>query len=175
MGTQLHVLIVEDSEDDARLLCSELASAGNDLTYKQVDCVSGMRTALQESDWDVVISDHAMPSFDSLEALDLLQQSGKDIPFIIYSGNIGEQVAVSAMRSGAHDYVDKGNPARLLPSIERELKNAAIRHAKKQDEDHIYRLAYYDELTGLPKRNLFCVNSDRNPRVSEDWRAAPPK
>ncbi|MBI2290741.1 MAG: GGDEF domain-containing response regulator [Betaproteobacteria bacterium] len=148
--------MVEDSEDDARLLCSELASAGNDLTYKQVDCVSGMRAALQESDWDVVISDHAMPSFSSLEALDLLKQSGKDIPFIIYSGNIGEQVAVSAMRNGAHDYVYKGNGARLIPSIERELKNAAIRRAQKQAETHIYRLAYHDELTGLPKRNLFC-------------------
>lgn len=152
----MRVLIVEDSEDDARLLCSELASAGNDLTYKQVDCVSGMRAALQESDWDVIISDHAMPSFSSLEALDLLKQSGKDIPFIIYSGNIGEQVAVSAMRSGAHDYVYKGNGARLIPSIERELKNAAIRRAQKQAENHIYRLAYHDELTGLPKRNLFC-------------------
>jgi len=152
----MRVLIVEDSEDDARLLCSELASAGNDLTYKQVDCVSGMRAALQESDWDVVISDHAMPSFSSLEALDLLKQSGKDIPFIIYSGNIGEQVAVSAMRNGAHDYVYKGNGARLIPSIERELKNAAIRRAQKQAENHIYRLAYHDELTGLPKRNLFC-------------------
>ena len=152
----MKVLMVEDSEDDAHLLYSELASAGQDLTYKQVDCVSGMRAALQESDWDVVISDHAMPLFSSLEALDLLKQSGKDIPFIIYSGNIGEQVAVSAMRSGAHDYVYKGNAARLIPSIERELKNAAIRHAKKQAENHIYRLAYYDELTGLPKRNLFC-------------------
>lgn len=152
----MRVLIVEDSEDDARLLCSELASAGNELTYKQVDCVSAMRAALQESDWDVVISDHAMPSFSSLEALDLLKQSGKDIPFIIYSGNIGEQVAVSAMRSGAHDYVYKGNGARLIPSIERELKNAAIRRAQKQAENHIYRLAYHDELTGLPKRNLFC-------------------
>ena len=152
----MKVLIVEDSEDDAHLLCAELASAGNDLTYKQVDCVSKMRAALQESDWDVVISDHAMPSFSSLEALDLLKQSGKDIPFIIYSGNIGEQVAVSAMRNGAHDYVYKGNFARLMPSIERELKNAAIRRAKKQAENHLYRLAYYDELTGLPKRNLFC-------------------
>ena len=152
----MRALIVEDSEDDARLLCSELASAGNDLTYRRVDSGSEMRAALQESDWDVVISDHAMPSFSSLDALELLKQSGKDIPFIIYSGSIGEQVAVSAMRDGAHDYIYKGNGARLLPSIERELKNAGIRRAKRQAENRIYRLAYYDELTGLPKRNLFC-------------------
>ncbi len=155
-GCDMRVLIVEDSEDDAHLLCSELASAGNDLIFDRVDSVSAMRTALQESDWDVVISDHAMPSFSSLEALDLLKQSGKDIPFIIYSGKIGEQVAVSAMRNGAHDYVYKGDCARLVPSIERELKSAAVRRAQKQAESHIYRLAYHDDLTGLPKRNLFC-------------------
>ncbi len=152
----MKVLIVEDSEDDADLLCSELAGAGKDLTCKRVDCVSQMQAALQESDWDIVISDHAMPSFSALEALDLLKESGKDIPFIIYSGDISEHVAVSAMRRGAHDYVYKGNFPRLVPSIERELKNAAIRRDKKQAESHIYRLAYYDELTGLPKRNLFC-------------------
>lgn len=152
----MKVLMVEDSEDDAHLLCSELASAGNDLTYQRVDCDSEMRAALRESDWDLVISDHAMPSFSSMEALSLLKESGKDIPFIIYSGNINEHTAVSAMRLGAHDYVYKGNFARLIPSIERELKNAAIRRAKQQAENHIYRLAYYDEMTGLPKRNLFC-------------------
>jgi diguanylate cyclase (GGDEF)-like protein len=148
--------MVEDSEDDAHLLYSELADAGNDLTYERVDCGAGMRAALQESDWDVIISDHSMPSFSSQEAFGLLKESGKDIPFIIYSGNISEHTAVSAMRSGVHDYVYKGNFARLIPSIERELKNVAIRRAKQQAESHIYRLAYYDELTGLPKRNLFC-------------------
>lgn len=152
----MRVLNVEDSEDDAHLLYSELASAGIDLSYRRVDSFEGMHTALRESDWDVVISDHSMPSFSSLEALELLKQSGKDIPFIIYSGDIGEELAVSAMHSGAHDYVYKGNVARLIPSIERELKNAADRRAKKQAEAHVYQLAYYDELTGLPKRNLFC-------------------
>lgn len=152
----MKVLIVEDSADDADLLCSELAGAGKDLTCKRVDCLSEMQAALRESDWDIVISDHAMPSFSALEALDLLKESGKDIPFIIYSGDISEHVAVSAMRRGAHDYVYKGNFSRLVPSIERELKNVAIRRDKKQAESHIYQLAYYDELTGLPKRNLFC-------------------
>jgi len=152
----MRVLIVEDSEDDAHLLYSELASTGNDLTYQRVDCVSGMQAALEESDWDIVIADHVLPSFSSLDALDLLKESGKDIPFIIYSGNISEQVAVSAMRNGVHDCVYKGNFARLMPSIERELKNAAVRRARKQAEDHIYRLAYYDELTALPNRNWFC-------------------
>src|SRR5258706_10814644 len=148
--------MVEDSEDDAHLLYSELAGRGCDLNYKRVATASAMRAALQESDWDIVISDHSMPFFSSLEALELLEESGKDIPFIICSGDISEQVAVSAMRKGVHDCIGKDNVARLLPSIERELKNAAIRRAQKQAESHIYRLAYYDELTGLPKRNLFC-------------------
>ena len=152
----MKVLMVEDSEDDAHLLCSELATAENDLVYKRVERAAEMRAALRETDWDVIISDHAMPSFNALEALDLLKESGKDIPFIIYSGNINEHTAVSAMRNGAHDCVYKGNFARLMPSIERELKNAAIRRARQQAENHIYRLAYYDEITGLPKRNLFC-------------------
>jgi diguanylate cyclase (GGDEF)-like protein len=152
----MRVLNVEDSEDDAHLLYSELASAGIDLFYRRVDSFEAMHTALRESDWDVVISDHSMPSFSSVEALELLKQSGKDIPFIIYSGDIGEEMAVSAMHNGAHDYVYKGNLTRLIPSIERELKNAADRRAKKQAEAHVYQLAYYDELTGLPKRNLFC-------------------
>ena len=152
----MRVLIIEDSEEDAYLLCSELASAGNELNYERVDSASAMRSALQRSDWDIVISDHAMPSFSSVEALNLLKESGKDIPFIIYSGHISEHMAASAMRCGVQDYIFKGNIARLLPSVERELKNAAIRRGKKQAENHIYRLAYYDELTGLPNRNLFC-------------------
>jgi diguanylate cyclase len=168
----MNVLNVEDSEDDAHLLRSELASAGNNLNYRRVDSFSGMQTALQEADWDVIISDHSMPSFSSLEALELLKQSGKDIPFIIYSGNIGEEVAVSAMRSGAHDYVYKGNFARLIPSIERELKNVAVRRAKQQAENRIYRLAYYDELTELPKRNLVCEKVEAALLDRADRRAA---
>jgi len=155
----MKVLMVEDSEDDACLLCAELTNAGNDLTYKRVDCDLEMQAALEESDWDIIIADHSMPSFNSIDALDVLKKSGKDIPFIIYSNVISEQMVVSAMSHGAHDYIYKGNFSRLLPSIERELKNADIRRAKQQADNHIYQLAYFDELTGLPKRNLFCEKS----------------
>lgn len=155
----MKVLMVEDSEDDACLLCAELTNSGNDLIYKRVDCDQEMQVALDESDWDIIIADHSMPSFSSIDALDVLKKSGKDIPFIIYSNVISEQMIVSAMSHGAHDYIFKGNFSRLLPSIIRELKNANIRRAKQQADSHIYQLAYFDELTGLPKRNLFCEKS----------------
>ena len=151
--------MVEDSEDDACLLCAELTNAGNELIHQRVDSDRDMRVALEESDWDIIIADHSMPSFSSIDALDVLKRSGKDIPFIIYSNVISEQMVVSAMSHGAHDYIFKGNFTRLLPSILRELKNADIRRAKQQADGHIYQLAYFDELTGLPKRNLFCEKS----------------
>ena len=155
----MKVLMVEDSEDDACLLCAALTNAGNELIHQRVDSDRDMRVALEESDWDIIIADHSMPSFSSIDALDVLKRSGKDIPFIIYSNVISEQMVVSAMSHGAHDYIFKGNFTRLLPSILRELKNAGIRRAKQQADSHIYQLAYFDELTGLPKRNLFCEKS----------------
>jgi len=155
----MKVLMVEDSEDDACLLCAELTNAGKELIYQRVDCDHDMEVALEESDWDIIIADHSMPSFSSIDALDVLKRSGKDIPFIIYSNVISEQMVVSAMSHGAHDYIFKGNFTRLLPSILRELNNASIRRAKQQADSHIYQLAYFDELTGLPKRNLFCEKS----------------
>ncbi len=152
----IRLLIVEDSEDDARLLHSELARTNSAITYARVDCAEDMRAALLDSEWDIVISDHSMPRFSSLEALDLLKECGKDIPFIIYSGEVSEHVEVAAMCSGAQDSIVKGNIARLLPAMEREIHGAAVRRAKEQADAHVHKLAFYDDLTGLPNRNLFC-------------------
>jgi diguanylate cyclase (GGDEF)-like protein len=156
LPTRLRLLMVEDSEDDARLLYSELTQAASDLTYTRVDTAEEMRAALNDSDWDIVISDHSLPRFSSLEALEVLKECGKDIPFIIYSGEVSEHVAVAAMYSGAQDSIHKGNFARLLPAIERELHGAAMRRAKEQADSEVHKLAFYDNLTGLPNRNLFC-------------------
>ena len=152
----LKMLVVEDSEDDAFLLYSELSHAGKDISYRRVESEAAMRTALSESDWDMVISDHAMPEFSSLDALHVLQGSGLDIPFIVYSGTIPELMAISALQAGVQDCVQKGNLPRLVLTIERELENAVTRRAKDQAESHVHRLAYYDDLTGLPNRNYFC-------------------
>lgn len=153
---QIRLLMVEDSEDDARLLYSELTQTANDITYRRVETADGMRAALNDSDWDIVISDHSLPRFSSLEALQVLKECGKDIPFIIYSGEVSEHVAVAAMHSGAQDSIHKGNFARLLPAIERELQGAAMRRAKEEADVEVRNLAFYDSLTGLPNRNLFC-------------------
>lgn len=152
----IRLLIVEDSEDDAQLLYSELSRTNNDISYTRVDCAEDMRAALRDSEWDIVISDHSMPRFSSLEALDLLKECGKDVPFIIYSGEVSKHVEVAAMCSGAQDSIVKGNFARLLPAMEREIHGAAVRRAKEQADAHAHRLAFYDSLTGLPNRNLFC-------------------
>jgi diguanylate cyclase (GGDEF)-like protein len=157
----LRLLLVEDSEDDACLLYSELTQTTGNITYTRVDTAEQMRAALNESDWDIVISDHSLPCFNSLEALQVLKECGKDIPFIIYSGDVSEHVAVAAMYSGAQDSIHKGNFKRLLPAIERELHGAAVRRAKEQADAEVRKLAFYDSLTGLPNRNLFCNHVGR--------------
>ncbi len=164
----MRVLIVEDCPEDAELLCAELAQCGEEIVWKRVDCEDDMRTALRDEPWDIVISDHAMPCFSSSEALETLKNSGKDIPFIIYSGDISEQTAVSAMRAGVHDFVRKGQAARLVPLVQRELRNAEIRNAKTAAETRLYRLAHYDSLTGLPNRELFCEEAARTMAESTD-------
>ncbi|HMX15476.1 MAG TPA: diguanylate cyclase, partial [Rhodocyclaceae bacterium] len=152
----LRMLMVEDSEDDAFLLFSELKARGVRLHYQRVDCAPDMEKSLADGDWDVIICDHDMPRFSSLAALGALKASKRDIPFIIYSGQISDQQAVSAMREGVQDYVEKGNISRLMPVIERELRNAAARRAVREADGRIRSLAFYDSLSRLPNHNLFC-------------------
>jgi len=154
-AASMRVLIVEDSEDDAVLLQHELRGAASKVVARRVDTADGMRAALKEGDWDLVISDHAMPGFSSTEAYDLLQSTGKDIPFIIYSGHMSENAAMSAMNCGVHDYVEKGNLRRLLPVVRRELKTVAEARARAQAERLLESLTKYDPLTGLPSREMF--------------------
>ncbi len=153
----ISMLVVDDSEDDAFLLYSELASRGARVDYRRVDNARDMNAALGIGEWDLILCDHSMPGFDALTALEILKQSGKDIPFIIYSGHISDQAAYSAMGRGVNDYIQKGNYARLLPVIERELKGAAARRAVRQADTRIMELAYFDKLSNLPNHNYFCV------------------
>ena len=99
----IRVLIVEDSEDDVLLLVWELKRGGYSMHYEAVDTRVGMEAALRSGPWDIVISDYSMPDFSGLEALATLRAQALDVPFIIVSGNIGEDVAVEAMKAGAHD------------------------------------------------------------------------
>jgi PAS domain S-box-containing protein len=139
--TPLRVLIVEDSVDDTLLLLRELRRGGYEPQYERVDTAETMRTALEKQEWDVVVSDHAMPSFSAPAALKSLQDGGwPDIPFIIVSGHIGEDAAVKAMKAGAHDFVSKDGLARLAPAIERELRDAEERRERRRAQEAL-RLA----------------------------------
>jgi len=139
MGISVHVLIVEDSEDDTLLLVRELQRGGYDPTFERVDTAEAMKVALDWQRWDIVISDYSMPRFSALAALTLLRESELDLPFIVVSGAIGEETAVAAMRAGAHDYLMKDNLARLGPAVQRELQEAEVRLARWQAEEEVQR------------------------------------
>ena len=120
MSNKLRVLIVEDSEDDTMIVLRELRNYGYDLEYERVDSREAMEDALVDEKWDIVISDYAMPNFDGIRALKLMQERGNDLPFILVSGTIGEDVAVNAMKAGVNDYILKGNLSRLSSAVKRE-------------------------------------------------------
>ncbi len=134
MGKPLRVLMVEDSEDDALLVLRELRAAGYDLTHERVDTAAALEAALDRHPWDLVIGDYSMPHFSGTAALGMLRQRGLDVPYICVSGTITEELAVAAMKAGAHDYVTKGQLKRLLPAIERELREAQGRATLRATE-----------------------------------------
>ena len=144
MGRLLRVLIVEDSERDAELIARTIEDAGYELRWKRVETAETMRAALADEAWDLVICDYLLPTFDARNALSVLHSSGLDLPFIIVSGVIGgilsEEAAVEAMTAGAHDYVLKTNLKRLVPAIERELREAAVRRESREAQDELRRL-----------------------------------
>jgi len=129
-ATPVRVLLVEDSEDDAFLIARALEREGLAPAIDRVFTASAMREALERSRFDVVLSDFTMPGFDALQALRTLNASGQDIPFIVVSGTIGEDVAVEAMKAGAHDYFSKSNLERLSSAIEREMREARVRRER---------------------------------------------
>jgi PAS domain S-box-containing protein len=131
MSKPLRVLIVEDSEDDMNLLLRELRRSGYDVTFERVETADAMRAALDNMQWDVVLSDFSMPRFSAPAALTTLQEQGWDVPFIIVSGTVGEEAAVAAMKAGAHDFFSKDKLARLTPAIERELREAEVRRNQR--------------------------------------------
>jgi PAS domain S-box-containing protein len=133
-GTRLRALVVEDSQDDFDLLVAFLGRGPWQLEARRVEDEPGLRRALAETDWDVVISDHHLPRFDSTSALRIVRELEADAPFIIVSGQIGEDVAVDAMLAGADDYVMKHNLARLRPALQRCLAGTELRRQKLHAE-----------------------------------------
>jgi CheY-like chemotaxis protein len=140
MQKTLHILVVEDSLDDTELLMGEVQRGGYEPVYERVETAESLQAALNQQKWDIIISDYRMPHFSGLDALSLLQKEGHDIPFILVSGVIGEDQAVAAMKAGAQDYLMKDRLARLVPVIERELREAKIRCEQRQAEAELKRL-----------------------------------
>jgi PAS domain S-box-containing protein len=139
--SELHkVLIVEDSPDDADLTVRSLRRAGYEFTHRRVDTAEAMRAALAEDKWDLVIADYSMPRFSGLAALRLLRDSGLELPFILVSGTVGEDVAVGAMQAGADDYVLKSNLVRLPAAVERELREFEVRAERNRAEERYRNL-----------------------------------
>lgn len=128
----LSILHIDDSADDVELILFELQRSGLAVDSRRVEDEAGLRAALDERAWDVVLSDFSLPRFDTMTALTILHDHGLDIPFIVVSGFIGETTAVSLLKAGAHDFVPKAKLARLVPAIERELKEARLRQEHRE-------------------------------------------
>lgn len=135
MARQLRVLMIEDSPDDAELILLELKRGGFVITSRRVEDGASLDAALCEQTWDIVLADYALPTLTGMEALEIARRRDPDVPVIIVSGAIGEDVAVEAMRRGARDYVLKHNLSRLPPAVERELREARSRRDQHRDEE----------------------------------------
>jgi two-component system, cell cycle sensor histidine kinase and response regulator CckA len=129
----LHVLLVEDSEEDAALVLLALRKGGWTLQTNRVDSATDLQAALENKTWDLILSDYSMPGFSGLTALKMIKESGLDIPVILISGTIGEDVAVAAIKAGANDYLMKNNLNRLVPAVARELRDYQYRRSSQEE------------------------------------------
>jgi PAS domain S-box-containing protein len=148
MKVPLHLLIVEDSEFDAQIMVSLLRKGGYEVVFERVENAEAMQKALQSSTWQLILADFNLPAFSAPAALEVLKDSGLDLPFLIVSGGIGEDIAVACMKAGAHDYLMKGNLNRLAPAVDRELREAANRASQREakkaviESERRYRLLW---------------------------------
>src|SRR4051812_35896579 len=170
MPGPLRVLMIEDSDFDSDLLLAMLERGGYHVTPTRVETAEGLRKALEQP-WDIVIADYNLPQFDALAALEIVKTSGQDVPFLIVSGGIGESTAVAAMKAGAHDYLMKGNLARLVPVVERELREAENRASKRRTEHALrdselrYRLLWETATDAVLLLNTDAIVEFANPAV----------
>ncbi len=135
-GPSIRLLIIEDRPDDAELIRDQFVSADYQVVSQRVASADHLRQALKEH-WDIILSDHVMPSFSSRGALKIVKETGQDTPFILISGSIGEREAVEMMRLGVNDYILKDNLDRLVVSAEREIREADNRRKRREAEEQL--------------------------------------
>jgi signal transduction histidine kinase len=153
--TPLRALLLEDNEDDARLLERHLRLGGYELDFERVETAHAFEHALERGGWDIVVADYVLPGYSALGALKSVHDRELDLPFIIVSGKIGEETAVEAMRAGAHDYVMKSNLARLAAAVERELREAHRREDRRRARQQLalQRVALAEHTLELERSN----------------------
>lgn len=175
----LRVLIIEDSEDDARLLLRQLARSQYACEHRRVETPGGLAEALRDGPWDIILSDHSMPAFSAPEALGITRANGADIPFVVVSGSIGDEQAVAVMKAGAHDYIMKDNLARLAPVVDRELREAKGRAGRRRAEDSLRENeAMFRALSASSPLGVYMTDTEGrvtyvNPRACEIFRIPP--
>lgn len=163
MSTPLRVLVVEDNEDDCDLLLRELKRGNYAASAERVDTPEALCEAFDRREWDIVFADYTMPRFSGTKALSLIRSRGSEVPFIFVSGTIGEETAVAAIKAGAQDYIMKGSLQRLLPAVERELRETRLKHERVlAEEERRQSDARY--------RNILTIAGDAIIAVDEEQR-----
>lgn len=160
MPTPLHLLILEDSPADAELMVEALREGGFDPRWDRVETEADYLAHLGKGP-DIILADFSLPGFDARRALCLLREQHADVPFIIVSGCIGEEVAVDCMKQGATDYLIKDRLARLAPAVKQALDQKRLQEEKRRAEDRLLYEAFHDTLTGLPNRALLLERLSR--------------
>src|SRR6266851_9294206 len=148
MATPLRILFIEDSDDDTALQVRLLRQGGYDVSFERVETPAALSEALEKK-WDIIISDYSMPHFKGTDALKLVRQKGQDVPFIFVSGTIGEDAAVAALKVWAQDYLMKTNLSRLIPAVQRELREAVERRERRRLEQQVHLLQRFEAIGRL--------------------------
>jgi PAS domain S-box-containing protein len=168
---RLRVLLVEDSADDAEMLIAELRRGGYEVEHRRIASEAALDEALDGHDWDVVLSDYTLPRFSGTKALSIVRRRGLQIPFIFVSATMGEDIAVAAMKAGAHDYVTKDKLKRLVPAIERELREAGVHRDRKRPEaERLGFEARFQEILAVAPDGIVVMDEER--RITAFNRAA---